>query len=140
MSPPPPPDPADTPADEPFPIPSSVPWWRNRRRWFYLALAALPVGMWPAWEWWYWVDFPMPGAEPAILALASSPSPTADPVSATYLELVNQWRTSLWEWKIGRETNHLKLAGTQWRDAEHGVILKFQTDGRLDWEFEKGWD
>ncbi|MCB1087381.1 MAG: hypothetical protein KDM63_10075 [Verrucomicrobiae bacterium] len=140
MSPPPPPDPADTPADEPFPIPSSVPWWRNRRRWFYLALAALPVGMWLGWEWWYWADFPMPGATIPVLSSASSPKPRAAPIWSTYRETVVRWRLRLQSWKTERETRRLRLSDSVWRDENCGAIIHFGQDGILVWEFEPGWE
>lgn len=39
----------------------AVPWWRHRRRLFYLVTGLLAIALpWGGWHWWYRADFPIP--------------------------------------------------------------------------------
>jgi hypothetical protein len=116
-----------------------APWWRNRRRWFYLAVLAAGLGclggglMW--WTWWYRADFPL------LLYAGRLPVAWQDsPWVARGYGKFNQVQWRLIIWKTKRETARMRLEGTTWRDEAAGVRLHFGEEGKLSWEFEPGWD
>ena len=111
------------PADSPEPK-RPIPWWRYRRRLFYLSLVVGPLALlWGGWAWWYRADFPLPAYVFKRVATVGR----ADP----YVNWIFETKWKLLNWKSDRETRHLRLPGTAWRDSDRGIVLTFGADGRL---------
>lgn len=119
------------PADSPPPE-RPIPWWRHRRRLFYLAVVIVPVAtLWGGWVWWYRAGFPVPTEAQCRLIgmdLASHQAWIIEP----------RWK--LIDWKGGRETHRLRLSGTAWRDKYTDITITFGTDGRLGVAVAPGWE
>jgi hypothetical protein len=87
--------PADSDSD--FPPRVAIPWWRHRRRLFYLVTGLLAIALpWGGWHWWYRADFPLPHKQLA----------RTHPQASLWLYL---HQLDLVMWKYHREIRHLEL-------------------------------
>jgi hypothetical protein len=109
--------------------PPRVPWWRHRRRLFWLAVTLAAIGLpWGGWVWWYRADFRMPPS--AWMGRFG--------VDLGQVRTMDRWlqrqKAKLVTSKINRETHRLFLAGSTWKNIQTGARLTFGHDGLLQFE------
>jgi hypothetical protein len=111
-------------------VPLRVPWWRHRRRLFWIAVILAAIGA-PSggWVWWYRSDFPMPPKE-WLGRIGVVPGPVEHWCSKRYASLIR--------WKMRRETRLLRLEGSTWQNNATGAQLAFGRDGLIRVETTPG--
>lgn len=107
--------PADAESDTPPCV--AIPWWRQRRRFFYFAVVFATLGcLWGGWHWWYRANFPMP----LIWWLADF---------GIDVMRVDDWletqQGKLVVGKMNRETRLLHLRGSAWQYYDNGSSGRF---------------
>ena len=106
---------------------TKVPWWKNRRRLFYIVIISILIGG-PLLSWiWYDQNFPLPQWKPK----------ENDPFGSSQFpgyQLMLPYQDRLLRWKLERLTSQLKLAGSTWEDDVTGAVIEFRSDGRIFWK------